>query len=55
LLYEDDAKEALVLPENVETFAILPIGWPMGKFGPVSREPVEKVAFFNQWGQPLPS
>jgi len=55
LLYEKDVKEALGLPENVETFAILPIGWPIGKFGPVSREPVEKVTFFNRWGQPLPS
>jgi nitroreductase len=55
LLYEEDVKQALGLPENAETFAILPIGWPMGKFGPVSREPVEKVTFFNKWGRPLPS
>jgi nitroreductase len=55
LLYEKDVNEALGLPENAETFAILPIGWPMGKFGAVSREPVEKVTFFNKWGQPLPS
>jgi len=55
LLYESDVKEALGLPDNAETFAILPIGWPIGKFGAVSREPVEKVTFFNKWGQPLPS
>jgi nitroreductase len=55
LLYENDVKEALEIPENAETFAILPIGWPMGKFGAVSREPVEKVTFFNKWDQPLPS
>ena len=55
LLYEDEVKKALALPDNAETFAILPIGWPRGKFGPVTREPVEKVTFFNQWGKPLPS
>jgi nitroreductase len=55
LLYEKEVNEALGLPANAETFAILPIGWPMGKFGAVSREPVEKVTFFNKWGQPLPS
>lgn len=55
LLYEKDVKEAFGLPENAETFAILPIGWPMRKLGAVSREPVEKVTFFNRWGQPLPS
>lgn len=54
LLYEQDVKEALGLPENAETFAILPIGWPIGKFGAVSREPIEKVSFLNKWGQPLP-
>ena len=54
LLYEQDVKEALGLPENAETFAILPIGWPIGKFGTVSREPTEKVTFLNKWGQPLP-
>ena len=55
LLYEKDVKEALGLPQTAETFAILPIGWPMGKFGRVSREPVERVTFFDQWGRPLPS
>jgi len=55
LLYESDIKEALGLPENAETFAILPIGWPIGKFGPLTREPVERVTFFNKWGYPLPS
>ena len=36
LLFEKEVNEVLGLPENAETFAILPIGYPMGKFGPVS-------------------
>ena len=43
------AKEVLGLPELVEPFAILPIGYPMGKFGPVSRRPLEDVVHYNRW------
>ncbi|MGE0682018.1 MAG: nitroreductase family protein [Candidatus Binatia bacterium] len=51
LLFEQEVNEVLGLPENAETFAILPIGYPMGKFGPVSRQTVEAVTFQDRWGQ----
>jgi nitroreductase len=50
LLYEKEVKQVLGLPENAETFAIVPIGYPLGRFGPVSRQPLEKVAFADRWG-----
>jgi nitroreductase len=50
LIYEKEVDRILGLPPNAETFAIIPIGYPMGRFGPVSREPVEKVAFIDRWG-----
>ena len=34
--------------------AILPIGWPMGRFGPLGRGPLKDVVFQNQWGKPYP-
>src|SRR5256712_10157528 len=34
LLYEKEAEAALGLPPGVHSYAILPIGYPMGKFGP---------------------
>lgn len=52
-LHEEDLKTVLKLPEDVSTYALLPIGYPMGKFGPVTRVPVEEVACLNQWGTPL--
>lgn len=52
LLFEKEVNEVLGLPENAETFAILPIGYPMGKFGPVSRQMVEAVTFRERWGSP---
>jgi len=51
LLFEKEVNEVLGLPENAETFAILPIGYPMGKFGLVSRQPVEAVTFQDRWGK----
>lgn len=50
LMYEREVNEVLGLPPGAETFAIIPIGYPMGRFGPVSREPLEKVAFVDRWG-----
>ena len=52
MIFEKDVSKILGLPDNAETFAILPIGYPMGKFGPVSRAPLEDVTFQDQWGKP---
>ena len=54
LLYAKEAEAALGLPEGVHSYAILPIGWPMGKFGPVGRTRLEDVVFNERWGQPYP-
>jgi nitroreductase len=54
LLYEDDARVALGLPDDVFTCALMPIGFPLGKYGPVARKPVADVAFAEQWGRPWP-
>lgn len=54
LLYAKEAEAALGLPEGVHSYAILPIGWPMGKFGPVGRTRLEDVVFSERWGQPYP-
>jgi nitroreductase len=44
---------ALGLPEGVTSFAILPIGYPAGKFGPVGRNPLETFAHRETWGTPF--
>ena len=54
LLYAKEAEAALGLPEGVHSYAILPIGWPMGKFGPVGRTRLEDVVFSETWGTPYP-
>jgi hypothetical protein len=39
------------LPEDVHSYAILPLGFPMGKFGPVRRAPLADVVYQDKWGQ----
>jgi len=52
LLHEKDAEAALGLPPGVHSYAILPIGYPMGKFGPVGRGPLAEIVYADRWGQP---
>lgn len=54
LLYEKESEAALGLPPGVRSYAILPIGYPMGRFGPVGRGPLGDVVYQDRWGQPYP-
>ena len=55
LLYQAETERLLGLPANVHSYAILPIGYPMGKFGPVSRgSTCNDVVFGDRYGQPWP-
>ena len=55
ILYEDDVRAILGLPDDVFTFALMPIGYPMGRYGPLSRRPVSEVTFAERWGEKWPS
>ena len=55
ILYEDEVRAILRLPDDVFTFALMPIGYPRGKYGPLSRRPVSDVAFAECWGEPWPT
>jgi nitroreductase len=52
LLYEKESDAALGLPPGVHSYAIIPIGYPMGKFGPVGRGPLAEVVYEDRWGNP---
>ncbi|HET7736961.1 MAG TPA: nitroreductase family protein [Tepidiformaceae bacterium] len=42
-------KEILGLPETIEPFGLIPVGYPLGKFGPVSRRPLDEVLRWERW------
>jgi len=52
LLYEKESEQALGLPPGVHSYAILPIGYPMGRFGPVGRRELAEIVYQDRWGQP---
>jgi nitroreductase len=54
LQYEKEVEAALGLPAGIHSYAILPIGYPMGRFGPVRRAPLSELVYLDRWGQPYP-
>jgi nitroreductase/alkylhydroperoxidase family enzyme len=51
---EKQVRELLEIPEPWATCAFVPIGWPVaGGHGPLSRRPVEQVAFGDRFGRAL--
>ncbi len=51
LRHEKEVEEILGLPPGVHSYAILPIGYPMGNFGPVRRGSLADVVYLDQWGE----
>jgi nitroreductase len=54
ILYEDDVRAILGLPNDVFTFAMMPVGFPFDKYGALSRRPVSEVTFGDRWGERWP-
>lgn len=50
MFYEDDLKAILGVPPEVQTYALMPIGYPQDKFGPIKRRPVTEVAYLDRYG-----
>jgi len=46
---EDAVKEVLGIPPQVNTFAIIPIGYPLGHWGEAPRKPLEEVVYWDRW------
>jgi nitroreductase len=51
---EGEVKTVLGIPDDVATFALMPIGWPLDKFGPLTRRPPAEVSHADRWGTPWP-
>jgi nitroreductase len=54
LQHEKEVEAILGLPPGVHSYAILPIGYPMGRFGPVGRGPLSDIVYLDRWGQSYP-
>jgi nitroreductase len=50
--YRDpQVKEPRGIPAEVETAALIPLGYSLGKFGRPPRRPLAEVAHADRWGQ----
>ena len=50
--YDAEISELLGIPDNVETAALLPLGYPVDgeEYGPTRRKPVSEVTHWERWG-----
>ena len=52
MVYAEEADKALQLPPGYLSYAILPIGYPMGKFGPIGRGDLKDFVSLDRIGTP---
>jgi nitroreductase len=48
-VFEDELHERFGIPTEFGVVVAIPIGYPMGRFGPVTRRPAEEVTYFDRW------
>tara|TARA_B100000676_G_scaffold313395_1_gene394248 strand:- start:18020 stop:18682 length:663 start_codon:yes stop_codon:yes gene_type:complete len=51
LIYADETERALELPKDYLSYAIIPVGYPMGNFGPVTRGDLRDFVSLDRIGQ----
>lgn len=51
---EEEVRALLGLPDDVDSFAMMPIGWPIDKFGPLTRRTLSEVVHADNWGRAWP-
>ncbi len=49
LFNEKGFRKVLNVPKEYGIYALIPVGYPLGNFGPVRRRPVEEVLHWQRW------
>ncbi|HEX8119746.1 MAG TPA: nitroreductase family protein [Solirubrobacteraceae bacterium] len=49
MFLEHEWKRVLGIPRGVHTYAVIPVGWPLGRFGPVTRRPAREAIHWDRW------
>ena len=50
VMRENEVRELLNIPENVATAALIPLGYPTGRWGVAQRRPLEEVVYADRFG-----
>lgn len=48
--FEAEMCDHLEIPDTHGIVAVIPIGWPEGNFGPLTRRPISEITDFDRWG-----
>ena len=49
-VFEEELMERFDIPVEYGVVVSMPIGYPLGRFGPVRRRPAEELTHFDRWG-----
>lgn len=49
LIDQQAVAKVLNLPETMATYCLIPVGYPLGNFGPVTRKPLSEIVRYDQW------
>ena len=49
LIDQQALAKVLNLPETMATYCLIPVGYPLGNFGPVTRKPLSEIMRYDQW------
>lgn len=50
---DDRVKELLGIPEDAQIVYAIPLGYPQGNFGPVTRKPLADIVSVDRWGNSI--
>ncbi|GAC1518176.1 MAG: nitroreductase family protein [Acidimicrobiales bacterium] len=53
-LNEGEVRDVLGIPDEVNTWAMIPVGYPLGKWAEAKRRPVAEVTYWDTWKNPPP-
>lgn len=54
-LKEDEVRAVLDIPADVNTWAMIPVGYPLGRWAEPKRKPVSAVTYYDTWENPPPA
>ena len=49
-MFEEEIHEYYKIPKEYGVVSVIPIGYPLGNFGPVSRESIATKTHYGKWG-----
>jgi nitroreductase len=47
---EEDVQQLIGMPEGASVVYCIPLGYPEGRFGPVTRKPLDEIVSVDKWG-----